>query len=104
MYGEELPVEVEMYDSNDYWRFNGINYQVVDDEQLREEMKKKKQLKRCIACANRNVSIDECRSPANGSPCLVCTRMSIVCEWEEEEDDDDDDEEEEWHDVEAGPV
>jgi hypothetical protein len=105
MYGEELPVEVEMYDSNDYWRFNGINYQVVDDEQLREEMKKKKRLKRCIACANRNVSIDECRSPANGSPCLVCTRMSIVCEWEEEDDDDDDDdEEEEWHAVDIGPL
>jgi hypothetical protein len=87
MYGEELPVEDSMYDSNDFWRFNGINYRVVDDEQLREEMKRKKQLKRCIACKSRHVSIDECRSPAPGSPCLVCTRFSMVCEWEEDDEE-----------------
>jgi hypothetical protein len=87
MYGEELPKEFQMYDSDDYWRFNGINYQVVDDEQLREEMKRKKKLKRCISCEIRGFSIDECRSPANGSPCSLCTMNSIVCEWDEEEEE-----------------
>ncbi|KAL5113649.1 hypothetical protein ACEQ8H_008464 [Pleosporales sp. CAS-2024a] len=45
MYGEEEPTEELMYDSNDFWRFNGIDYQVMDDEQLRSELKKQNKLR-----------------------------------------------------------
>jgi hypothetical protein len=102
MYGEEVPVEFQMYDSDDYWRFNGINYQVVDDEQLRAEMKRKKKLKMCRPCGIRGFSIDECRSPANGSPCSSCTMSSIVCEWDKEEGEEEG--EEEGRDNEANAV
>jgi hypothetical protein len=95
MYGEELPVEEDMYDSNDYWRFHGINYRAVDDEQLREEMKRKKQLKRCVRCRDRNLSIDECRGLGPSIPCSGCARAHLPCEWEEEDDDDDDDDDDE---------
>jgi hypothetical protein len=90
MYGEELPVEEDMYDSNDYWRFHGINYRAVDDEQLREEMKRKRQLKRCIGCRDRNLSIDECRGQGPSIACSVCARAQLVCEWAEEEGEDHD--------------
>jgi hypothetical protein len=82
MYGEELPVEEEMYDSTDYWRFNGIDYQVMDDDELRAELKGMKKLKTCLRCATRGLSVDDCRSPGNGSPCLPCLRASLECRWQ----------------------
>jgi hypothetical protein len=83
MYGEEEPVEEEMYDSNDYWRFNGIDYQVMDDEQLRAELKGKKKLKTCTPCLMRGLSVDHCRSTGNGASCLPCARSSIDCRWDD---------------------
>ncbi|RYN29743.1 hypothetical protein AA0112_g7022 [Alternaria arborescens] len=44
MHGEELPVEELMYTSDDFWRFNGINYRIMDDENWRDELKKGKKL------------------------------------------------------------
>ncbi|OWY45142.1 hypothetical protein AALT_g4007 [Alternaria alternata] len=47
MHGEELPVEELMYTSDDFWRFNGINYRIMDDENWRDELKKGKKLAIC---------------------------------------------------------
>jgi hypothetical protein len=82
MYGEELPVEDDMYDSNDYWRFNGIDYQIMDDIQLRAELRGKNLLKTCLRCTNRGV---DCFSPGDGSPCLPCARLSLACNWQSNE-------------------
>ena len=86
MYGEELPVEELMYDSNDYWRFNGIDYQVIDDEALRDELKGKK-LSACIECTARHISVAECRSMANETPCLPCALANMQCHWEAEQEE-----------------
>jgi hypothetical protein len=48
MYGEDLPYEEEMYDSGDYWRFNGTDYRVMDDERLRQQLKEKNCLFTCL--------------------------------------------------------
>ena len=42
MYGEDLPFEEVMYNSNDYWRVSGINYQPVDDPQFKVQIAVKK--------------------------------------------------------------
>lgn len=81
MYGEEQPDEELMYDSNDYWRVTGIDYQLMDDDQLRAKMIKNNTLKRCRECTLNSRSFDECRSTGDGSPCLVCNREQMVCRW-----------------------
>jgi hypothetical protein len=91
MYGEELPVEEEMYDSDDYWRFNGIDYRVMDDSQLRAELRGKNLLKTCVRCIQRGV---DCFSPGDGSSCLPCARLSLPCDWHTDDEDDEDDDDE----------
>jgi hypothetical protein len=83
MHGEELPVEEVMYDSNDYWRFNGIDYQYTDNESLREQMKASK-LGPCEACRGRLVPAAECRMLAGETSCLPCALHNTVCHWREE--------------------
>ncbi|KAH8723353.1 hypothetical protein GQ44DRAFT_728646 [Phaeosphaeriaceae sp. PMI808] len=80
MYGEALPVEEIMYNSNDYWRFNGIDYQVMDDDQLRAELRRKSKLKYCLRCKTRN-KVNECRSLGNGSACVPCASVLTECRW-----------------------
>jgi hypothetical protein len=101
MYGEELPIEELMYDSNDYWRFNGIDYQIIDDEALQEELqgkKKKKEPPACIGCSTRGIPVLECRM-GGVTPCLPCRLAQLQCHWEEEdeevEDEDEDEDEDE---------
>jgi hypothetical protein len=94
MHGEETPVEEPMYDSEDYWRFNGINYQIIDDEVLRNELQGKKKLAACIGCAARDISVTECRSLANETPCLPCVLAQMQCHWEDESDEEDEGEDE----------
>lgn len=84
MYGEELPVDELMYTSDDYWRFSGINYQIMDDEKLRNELKGKKQLLTCLRCGALGLSVDECRNLGDGSPCLPCRRARTECAWDGE--------------------
>lgn len=96
MYGEELPEEELMYDSNDYWRVTGINYQHMDDDNLRRQMIKAKTLKRCRECTLNNRSFDECRSTGDGSPCLVCNRERMICRWMWNETEEGTDDEEDW--------
>jgi hypothetical protein len=86
MYGEDLPVEEMMYDSDDFWRFNGINYRIMDDEQFRDELKKGKKLPVCLRCRKRGDGVDECINLGDGSPCLPCRQASLqVCSWERDE-------------------
>jgi len=94
MYGEELPVENLMYDSDDYWRFNGINYQVVDDEASRNELQGGKKLTACIECTARDISATVCRSLANETPCWPCAISHMQCHWEDETDNAEEKEEE----------
>jgi hypothetical protein len=83
MYGEELPVEEQMYDSADYWRFNGIDYQVMDDKHLRAELRGKK-VRACAGCTQRGISVTECGVLANESPCLPCALAEMECRWEDD--------------------
>ncbi|CAO2650159.1 Nn.00g014510.m01.CDS01 [Neocucurbitaria sp. VM-36] len=86
MYGEELPVEEIMYDSDDYWRFYGVNYQVMDDEQLRSELMEKNKLIACINCRRLGIGADRCLNLGDGSFCWRC-RMARVDECLYERDD-----------------
>ena len=86
MYGEELPVEEIMYDSDDYWRFYGVNYQVMDDEQLRGELMEKNKLIVCINCRRLGIGADRCLNLGDGSFCWRC-RMARVDECLYERDD-----------------
>jgi hypothetical protein len=87
MYGEDLPVEELMYDSDDFWRFNGINYRIMDDEQFRDELKKGKKLPVCLRCRKRGYGVDECMNLGDGSACLPCRQASLqVCSWERDDD------------------
>ncbi|KAI4712759.1 hypothetical protein J4E89_003028 [Alternaria sp. Ai002NY15] len=86
MEGEELPVEELMYTSDDFWRFNGINYRIMDDENWRDELKKGKKLVVCKRCRSRGLGVDECRSLGDGSACIPCKGTGLgVCEWERDE-------------------
>ena len=86
MYGEELPIEEIMYDSDDYWRFYGVNYQVMDDEHLRGELKKKNKLIVCINCRKLGIGADRCLNLGDGTFCWRC-RMARVdeCLYERDE-------------------
>ncbi|KAF2029612.1 hypothetical protein EK21DRAFT_67344 [Setomelanomma holmii] len=82
MYGEELPVEEEMYHSANYWRFNGIDYQVMDDKNLRDRLRGKK-LAACVGCTERGISEVECKALAHEEPCLPCRLADMDCRWED---------------------
>lgn len=104
MYGEELPEEDLMYDSNDFWKVTGINYQLMDDDERRTQLINAKSIKRCRECTLNNRSFDECRSTGDGSPCLVCQRERMICRWTWDETEDteyDDSWDEEEHNAEV---
>ncbi|KAH3976933.1 hypothetical protein HBI80_009580 [Parastagonospora nodorum] len=83
MYGEEEPMEEWMYDSDDYWRFIGIDYQVMDDEELRAQLKGQKRLRICTGCMARGLTVDQCKSLGVGSACQPCMRAHMVCRWDD---------------------
>ncbi|KAF2832633.1 hypothetical protein CC86DRAFT_313826 [Ophiobolus disseminans] len=83
MYGEELPVDDVMYDSSDYWRFNGIDYRYTDDESLLDQMETNK-LGQCEECKRRMRSVADCRILAGETACLPCARHYVPCRWKEQ--------------------
>jgi hypothetical protein len=86
MHGEDLPVEELMYNSDDFWRFNGISYRIMDDERWRDELKKGKKLFVCNRCRNRGLGVDECLNLGDGSACIPCRGTSLqTCTWERDE-------------------
>ncbi|KAF1941025.1 hypothetical protein EJ02DRAFT_348776 [Clathrospora elynae] len=86
MYGEDLPVEALMYDSADFWRFNGVNYQLHDDEDFRDALGKSDKLMVCLECRERGHGVDTCLNLGDGSPCLPCRNASLQeCTWERDE-------------------
>lgn len=87
MYGEELPVEEKMYDSRDYWRFSGIDYQVIDDEALRNQLKGKQHHSACVGCTNRGIPLHECRKLPSEASCLPCVLARMDCRWDEDDEE-----------------
>lgn len=72
MYGEDPPFEDLIYDSRDFWKFNGINFRVMDDPQLRSEMKEKKMLFACMRCQKDGL---DCINLGDGTTCLSCRSL-----------------------------
>ncbi|KAF1837696.1 hypothetical protein BDW02DRAFT_595360 [Decorospora gaudefroyi] len=86
MHGEEIPVEELMYNSEDFWRFNGINYRMMDDEDFRDGLKRGKKLFICIRCRQMGLGVDQCMNLGDGSPCIPCRGTSLQeCTWERDE-------------------
>jgi hypothetical protein len=79
MYGEELPVEQIMYDSDNYWTFNDKYYRIVDDETFREKVDK--DLVVCPKCVSRGLTERECKQLGDGSRCQPCYRSGLNCGW-----------------------
>ncbi|KAF2119223.1 hypothetical protein BDV96DRAFT_514751 [Lophiotrema nucula] len=72
MYGEELPKEVLVYDSDNYWTFQGVNWRVTDDDRLLDQ-------KSCVKCMEDNLVCDE---PENPRGCLTCRRRNqLHCQY-----------------------
>lgn len=83
MYGEESPVDEKVYDSDDFWRFDGVDYQYMDDLELRERLAEKDMLKVCRRCKRHD---KHCQSLGDGSPCVSCRRAYLRCTWEYDDD------------------
>lgn len=83
MYGEELPVELIIYDSDDYWTFSGKDYRVVDDQRWLEKVER--DLLVCPTCAGRGLSERECKQLGDGSRCQPCYRKGLDCGWARDE-------------------
>lgn len=80
MYGEEVPSEVQFYDSDDFWRFSGRNFRAVDDDALKEELRGAgKEGFVCFACARRQRT---CYNLGDGSACVVCESEGKECCYE----------------------
>lgn len=84
MYGEETPVEKDIYDSDDYWTFNGREYRVIDDERFREKVER--DLLVCPRCELRGLTQRECKQLEDGSRCQPCYRASLSCGWARDKD------------------
>ena len=81
MYGEEVPIEEDMYDSDDYWRFNGVDHREIDDKVLREERKKRGEILVCMCCDERGVDESLCQRLGVGLCCRPCYGARLECRW-----------------------
>ncbi|KAF2133739.1 hypothetical protein P153DRAFT_372329 [Dothidotthia symphoricarpi CBS 119687] len=86
MYGEELPVETVMYDSDDYWRFNTISFRAMDDEELKKELEKEKRMLMCQSCYMLNCSVGDCIFERDATRCSSCELWDRKCERAKDED------------------
>lgn len=83
MYGESLPEERMLYDSDDYYMFNGRDYRVLDDE--RWKAKVERELLVCPRCESRGWSERQCKQLGDGSRCQPCFRDGVECGWARDE-------------------
>ncbi|KAL6707310.1 hypothetical protein ACN47E_004298 [Coniothyrium glycines] len=82
MYGEEVPSEKVIYNSDEFWRLNGIDYRVVDDEDFRRQLQGKANNYVCVQCKKRGFGMTDCMSAGDGSGCLRCVHLHQSCTWE----------------------
>ena len=83
MYDEELPVERMMYNSDDYFTFNGKDYRVLDDDRF--QAKVERDLLVCPKCVTRGFTERECKQLGDGSRCQPCYRDGMECGWARDE-------------------
>jgi hypothetical protein len=79
MYGEEIPIERQFYDSEDFWRLGGTNYRVMDDEDFHAEVLKKPQMT-CQECERQG---RECYNGGDGSACITCENGLGPCVYDD---------------------
>ncbi|KAJ4384985.1 hypothetical protein N0V86_000590 [Didymella sp. IMI 355093] len=79
MYGEPLPVEMTLYNSDDYYTFNGRDYRVLDDERFKAKVER--DLMVCPKCEGRGYTERECKQLGDGARCQPCFRDGIECGW-----------------------
>lgn len=79
MFGEEVPAEVQFYDSDNFWRLRGRNFRVVDDEDFQAEVKKRPKLI-CLQCLKKLPGW-ECHNSGDGSACIHCEDDGRHCEY-----------------------
>jgi hypothetical protein len=79
MYGEQLPVERTLYNSDDYYTFNGRDYRVLDDERFKAKVER--DLMVCPKCEGRGYTERECKQLGDGARCQPCFRDGIECGW-----------------------
>lgn len=80
MYGEEVPHEAQFYDSDDFWRFSGTNFRVMDDEDFQAEVHKMPRM-RCTECVKRG---RECFNSGDGKACIFCEGGVGECVYQDE--------------------
>lgn len=78
MHDEEVPCEEQFYTSDDFWRFGGYNYRVMDDEEFRAEFEKKEKIT-CMPCEMNGF---DCFNGGDGEACLHCVLTKRECNYE----------------------
>jgi hypothetical protein len=73
MYGEELPHEESMYDSDHFWTFSGQDYQRHDQETMPQEL-----IARCNLCREQRIL---CENNGFGTSCFGCDEADTACEY-----------------------
>lgn len=79
MHGEQLPVEMELYNSDDYFTFNGRDYRVLDDDRFKAKFER--DLMVCPTCESKGWTERECKQLGGGSRCQPCFRDGVGCGW-----------------------
>lgn len=83
MYGEELPMEKVLYNSDNYFTFNGKDYRIMDDDRFKAKVER--DLVVCPKCVSRNFTERECKQLGDGSRCQPCYRDGLDCGWARDE-------------------
>lgn len=82
MYGEEVPIETLIYDSDDFWRLNGVDYRAIDDKNFRDELEENKNDYICLQCREQGAGVAHCLNRGDGSGCIPCVEARQECKWE----------------------
>lgn len=79
MYGEQLPIETPLYNSDNYYTFDGKDYRVLDDDRFKAKVER--DLTVCPKCERRGFTERECKQLGDGSRCQPCYRDGLECGW-----------------------